>query len=182
MQLVKNISRFPRALLLAGAFFLPLVTAGCAHQGSMVSAKGQGSSVPVLKSFRDGWDRRDPQAIAATMSDTATFISPYTGQPLSREQYARYLQDLFQAVPDFTVTKSEGGMMDGTTAAEEWIVTGTWTKPWSSGPLAGITPTGKAFTLPGANFIRLKGGKIDSITQYFDQMSLLTQIGVIQIK
>lgn len=182
MQFVDRFSRFRRTALLAGTFLLPFVPAGCAHQGSMAGASAQGSATQVLNDFRDGWNRRDAQAITARMSEKATFTSPFTGQPLSREQYTRYLQDLFQAVPDFTVVKTEGGMLDGATAAEEWMITGTWTKPWSSGPLAGITPTGKAFSLPGANFIRLNDGKIEAITQYFDQMSLLTQIGVIQIK
>lgn len=172
-----------KLILSAGSIVSLFLLGGCAHQPKGATANAaKEQAVQVHTKYRDAWRSRDISGIANAMSTKATFTSPNVGQPLSREQYAGYLQQLFKAVPDFTVQKSEGGMVDADTMAEEWLVTGTWTQPWTSGPLAGMAPTGKSFVLPGANIIEFKDGKIDSVTQYFDNLMLLTQIGVIQPK
>jgi predicted ester cyclase len=69
--------------------------------------------------------------------------------------------------------------VDEDTLAEQWVITGTWKKPFPAGPLAGVPPTGKAFSVPGASFLEWSDGKIQSSVHYYDQMALLTQIGVI---
>jgi predicted ester cyclase len=59
------------------------------------------------------------------------------------------------------------------------VVTGTWTKPATVGPLAGMPPTGEPTRLDTANFFELENGKIAACIQYYDRMSLLMQLGVI---
>lgn len=59
----------------------------------------------------------------------------------------------------------------------EVMWTGTHT-----GPLAAsgspIPPTGKSWTVPGAQVIRFDGNRIREFRQYFDMLTLLRQIGV----
>lgn len=183
MRLLSEIRQRANLIPLAGSIALVLFLGGCAHQsGGDAANASKKKAVQTHTEYRDAWRSRNIQGVVNTMNPTATFISPNVGQPLTREQYAGYLQQLFKAVPDFAVQKSEGGMVDDDTMAEQWVVTGTWTQPWTSGPLAGMPPTGKSFVLPGANIIEFRDGKIDSVTQYFDNLMLLTQIGVIQLK
>lgn len=183
MRVLPETGQRVNLVLSAGSIVSLLLIGGCAHQpGGDTANAAKEQAVQLHTKYRDAWRSRDISGVVSTMTPTATFTSPNVGQPLSREQYAGYLQQLFKAVPDFAVQKSEGGMVDADTMAEEWVVTGTWTQPWTSGPLAGMAPTGKSFVLPGANIIEFKDGKIDSVTQYFDNLMLLTQIGVIQAK
>lgn len=86
---------------------------------------------------------------------------------------------LFTAIPDFKVKVVSADPVDEDTLAEQWVITGTWTKPFPGGPLAGKKPTGKSFTVPGAEFQEWSDGTIESVNAYYDQMALLSQIGVI---
>ena len=86
------------------------------------------------------------------------------------------------AVPDCRVEVVSVASVNDHVLAEQWVFKGTWTKPFPGGPLAGVQPSGKSFVLPGSSFIEIRDGKIVSDTVYFDNLSFLTQIGVIQPK
>lgn len=155
-----------------------LLSAGCANMGGG-SSGGSSAFKQTHNQFIEGWNKRDAKMIAGVMHPDATFTSPNAGGTLNQQQFAGYLQTLFAAVPDFTVKKTEAGMTDKDSMVEQWVVAGTWTQPFPQGPLAGVPPTGKSFVLPGSNFIEWRDGKMASVVQYFDNMSLLTQLGVI---
>jgi steroid delta-isomerase-like uncharacterized protein len=72
-----------------------------------------------------------------------------------------------------TITKA---LTSGNSVALEVTWTGTHT-----GPLVGtggtIPPSGKSWSLPGAQLITFQGDKIKELHQYFDMLTLLQQIG-----
>lgn len=47
------------------------------------------------------------------------------------------------------------------------------------GPLHGMAPTGKAFTVPVCDVWRVRDGKIASIHTYADNMTILAQLGLL---
>lgn len=165
-------SRTASALALGTA----LLATGCANMGS---GSDSGGFKQTHSQFIDGWNKRDVRMVSSALHPDGTFTSPDAGGTLNHKQFQGYLQTLFGAVPDFTVKKSEMSMIDKDSSAEQWVVAGTWTKPFAAGPLAGMPPTGKSFVLPGSNFIEWRDGKMASVVQYFDGMSLLTQLGVV---
>jgi hypothetical protein len=57
--------------------------------------------------------------------------------------------------------------------AAQWIMYGT-----NAGSLMGLPPTGKAVTVPGADFIRTAGDKIRSVQGYFDTRCVPEQLGL----
>lgn len=60
-----------------------------------------------------------------------------------------------------------------TTVAAQWLMKGT-----NSGPFGGGPPTGKTVALPGADFFTLEGDKIRLVQGYFDQRTLVDQLGL----
>lgn len=59
------------------------------------------------------------------------------------------------------------------------MIIGTWTKPATVGPLAGMQPMSKPIKRDSAEFLEIRDGKIASCFQYYDRMTLLTQSGII---
>jgi steroid delta-isomerase-like uncharacterized protein len=133
-------------------------------------------------SLKTAWNSHDAGAIAAAFHPSGVYSNPAAGSPLTGAAIAGYTQGLFTAIPDFKVDVVSVAPVNDHVLAEQWVIKGTWTKAFPGGPLAGVPPTGKSFAVPGAGFLDIKDGKIMSDTIYFDQMSFLTQIGVIQQK
>lgn len=172
----------PAAALLVATAMLPSVGAA-QEQGGKAGPGDSAAKMKTFKSFKAAWNERDIKGIVESMDSNAKFTGPGAGENLNKEQFTNYLKTLFGAVPDFHVVSiPTAKMIDENTLAEEWVVAGTWTQPFAAGPLAGMPPTGKSFTLPGAGFIDFKGDKMTSVVHYFDNLSLLTQIGAIQEK
>lgn len=183
MQAISAMRRmFSRTVVMSGVMGFAL--AGCAMQGSSTGkgASGESAMLQAYQRYVDGWNSRTPAKVMSPMSADATYTSPGAGEKLSPQQFNGYLQAFFGGVPDFHVDIVKSGPVDSDTLADEWVVTGTWTKPFVAGPLAGLAPTGKSFRLPGVGFHDFKDGKIVSTIHYYDNLSLLTQLGVIQPK
>jgi steroid delta-isomerase-like uncharacterized protein len=62
----------------------------------------------------------------------------------------------------------------GNVAVTEFIGRGTHT-----GELQGIAPTGKRIEMPICNIIEVRDGKIVAEREYFDQMTLMAQLGLV---
>lgn len=173
---------FSRTVVMSG--IMGFAFAGCAMQGSSMGkgASEKSAMMQAYQSYVDGWNSRTPAKVMSPMSPQATYTSPGAGEKLPPREFNGYLQAFFGGVPDFHVDIVKSGPIDSDTLADEWVVTGTWTKPFVAGPLAGLAPTGKSFRLPGVGFHDFRDGKIVSTVHYYDNLSLLTQLGVIQPK
>lgn len=160
--------------LLAGCV---LVVTGCASLGG--SSAADSAMMKAYSDYKDAWNRHDVEAITSYYALGGTLTNPAAGGEVSGPALTGWLQATFAAIPDFKVKVIEAAPVDAQHMVEQWVISGTWTNPFPGGPLAGALPTGKSFHVPGAGFFRWDGGKIVSATHYFDQMALLTQIGVI---
>jgi steroid delta-isomerase-like uncharacterized protein len=79
------------------------------------------------------------------------------------------------AFPDLAFTVEHQFTPDETTSVIELTARGT-----HQGELEGIAPTGRAIELVGCNVIEVVDGKIRREREYFDSMSLMVQLGVIE--
>lgn len=172
---MKTVSMFTRSLLTPVAGGL-LVLIGCATPGGSTAADD--SMMEAFDEYKAAWNSHDVPALVAFYGKNGTYSNPGTGE-ISGEALEGWLQGLFTAIPDFKVQVVSADPVDDNTLAEQWVIKGTWTKPFSGGPLAGKKPTGKSFTVPGAEFQEWADGKIQSVDAYFDQMAWLIQLGVI---
>jgi steroid delta-isomerase-like uncharacterized protein len=126
----------------------------------------------LAQRYFDAWNAHDGEAIAATFAAHGTYTDP-TVSKLSPQETGGYANGLFASFPDLTFDLvSMGSTGDGLVAAQ-WLMRGTNTEPFQ-----GLPPTGKEVALPGADFIRLGDGGIESVEGYFDGRSLPEQLGL----
>jgi predicted ester cyclase len=130
----------------------------------------------TMKSYELAWNRHDVARVVAYFQPNGTYINPVAGR-LSGPAMTGWLQGLFAAIPDFKVETVSANPLGDRMIVSQWVIKGTWTQPFPSGPLAGAKPTGKSFTVAGASFYEWKDGNFSSETANFDQLAFLTQIG-----
>ena len=130
-------------------------------------------ALEIATKYIDAWNSRDPVAVVATFAEGGTYEDPTSGGPLTGQDIAGYVGNLLSAFPDLSFdVVSVAATGDGTVAAE-WLMKGT-----NSGPFGGGPPTGKNVALPGADFITVVGDKVVSVKGYFDQRTLVDQLGL----
>jgi steroid delta-isomerase-like uncharacterized protein len=133
----------------------------------------------VASKFLDAWNDHNVDAMMELFLPEGTFSTPAFPMPLSGDTMRAYIGSLLSSMPDMKATVVSAGAFDTNVHAGRYVVTGTWTKPATVGPLAGMPPTGKPIRLDTADFLELENGKIAACIQYYDRMSLLMQLGVI---
>jgi steroid delta-isomerase-like uncharacterized protein len=99
-----------------------------------------------------------------------------------RAQGSHEVADLFkgwkQAMPDSEGTVTSA-VDDGDTAVLEVTWNGTFTGPWST-PQGEVEPTGKHQTSRACVVLTFDGDTIKESRQYFDSMSLMQQLGLLE--
>jgi steroid delta-isomerase-like uncharacterized protein len=91
------------------------------------------------------------------------------------EGVRRAAADLRTAYPDLNFTH-EDTLSEGDRVMIRWIMRGT-----HNGPLMSIPATGKPVTVAGIDVFRIAGGKIVELWQYWDQLGMQQQLGVIPL-
>jgi steroid delta-isomerase-like uncharacterized protein len=118
----------------------------------------------------------DAKAIAVLYADDGVLSDP-TGEYRGTEAIAQYWEGFFQAFPDLSGSddfKAESGE----TAINEWSAAGTNSGPLET-PEGTIPATGKHVTMRGCDAMTVRNGRITSHRVYYDQLSFLTQLGLV---
>lgn len=119
----------------------------------------------------------DVAALAAAYAEDAVAVTPDEGELKGRDEIVRYLGGLLSAIPDFTweaLAEHESG---DTSIDEGWIV-GTNTGPLPLPDGSTMPATGRAVRVRGCDVATVDGGVIVRHHFYYDQMELLTQLGL----
>ena len=127
----------------------------------------------------NAFNAHDANAVAALdHPDVVATVPGPTGRSelRGREAVKGYNQSWFNAFPDARV-RSTNDVISGDYIVQEGTFEGTNTGPWRSE--AGDMPaTGRALKGQFCQVIRTKDGKIVSSNLYFDQVQVLTQLGL----
>lgn len=117
-------------------------------------------------------------ASPASYDAGAVFTAP-EGTFRGAEQIEEYYRALLGAVSEVGV-EVRARLGTGDTALDEWTITAV-----HSGPLetpAGTAPaTGRTLTVRGADVVRVEDGRIVEHRAYYDQVELLSQVGLLAI-
>lgn len=133
----------------------------------------------VLEQAIDYWNATDRDAWETLYADDVVYEAP-GGQRISGLSALKdqYFDALVTAAPDRT-SREVVLFAEGEHVVEQARYSGTHTGPLRSPTGVEIPATGKAFDFPFVGIFRVQGGKITSIRIYYDQMELLTQLGLI---
>jgi steroid delta-isomerase-like uncharacterized protein len=91
------------------------------------------------------------------------------------EGVGRAATELRTAYPDLNFTH-EDTLAEGDRVMIRWTMRGT-----HNGPLMSIPATGKPVMVAGIDVFRIAGGKIVELWQYWDQLGMQQQLGVIPL-
>jgi steroid delta-isomerase-like uncharacterized protein len=125
----------------------------------------------VAQAYFDAWNAHDSGSIARLFTENGEYRDP--GIKIRGRDISAYTQGLWDAFPDlsFEIT-SKAESAEGTIAAQ-WLMKGT-----NNGSFRGLPATGNSVSLPGADFIKVTKGKIESVTGYFDSKAVSEQLGL----
>lgn len=129
--------------------------------------------LPIARDYFDAWNRRDAAAVLATFTSDGTYSDPAGGRGLRGDALADYMNGLWAAFPDLSFEIASVGATGPNSVAAEWMMRGT-----NLGSMMGLPPTGRSIQTTGADFIRTRDGKIQSVEGYFDTKSVPEQLGL----
>ena len=95
-----------------------------------------------------------------------------------RDDIKAFMTDFRRAFPDLNFWGAADLITEGDYVVEQARYTGTHTGPLRSPEGVEIPPTGKKFDFPFVGIFRVEGRKIRSISIYYDQIELFTQLGL----
>lgn len=129
----------------------------------------------VAAEFQD----KDADAAVATMCDDATLLHvPVATGARGKDELRRFYADVFiPSWPDDLEVETVSRTVDDARVVEELVVRGTHDRPmpfW----LPGVAPTERRFEVAHAAVVSFRDGLIASEHIYWDQASLLVQLGL----
>ena len=119
---------------------------------------------------------RDIDGYLANQRPDVEFVLPGGVTLHGRDQLRQYTEALWKAFPDGTLTFGDQVLTEDA-AATEVVFTGTHAGPMMT-PNGPIPPTGKRVTTHSLSILRMKDDLIASEHVYFDQLEMITQLGL----
>jgi predicted ester cyclase len=121
------------------------------------------------------WNAHDRQGFIALVDERVEIECPGGLRLSGTAGWGEFYDAWNEAFPDNAVDAAAFGA--GDQAAEEGRFTGTHTGTLR-GPGGDVPPTGRRVEVPYAVMYRLANDRITSVHLYFDQVELLTQLGL----
>jgi steroid delta-isomerase-like uncharacterized protein len=130
----------------------------------------------LVAEFYEDFNSGDIDAAVAAFSEDLETIDPGMGTVHGIEPFREYLQTFKRAMPDARAVVEQ--MFEaGDSVIVEGRFVGTHTGPLAS-PDGDIEPTGASVDLRFADVSRVDDGKIVAYHTYYDQLGMLTQLGL----
>ncbi|MGH9282183.1 MAG: ester cyclase [Acidimicrobiales bacterium] len=136
-----------------------------------------GEARQVLDQMTKCMENHDMEGLADLYAEDATATTPDAGELNGRDAIVGYLTGFSVAVPDFR-WESFAEHESGDTAGDEGWVCGTNTGPIELPDGTVIPATGRPVRLRGVDLATVRNGQVVRHNFYFDQMELLTQLGL----
>lgn len=135
-----------------------------------------GELMRVMDNLFRAMNEHDAEKMGANCTDSLVYDVVANPEPIKGvDNFKKFYSELFQGYPDGVIEVTER-FADGNTI----ICQVRWTAT-NSGVFQGVEPTGKKVELRIAYFFKLKNGRIDQITEYYDLATLLVQQGQLEL-
>jgi len=130
----------------------------------------------IMGRFYEDFATGDIDAAISACAEDLAIVDPGMGLVHGRERFREYLETFKRAMPDAHAV-IERTVESGEMVAVEGRFTGTHTGPLASDD-GDVEPTGATVDLRFADVSRVQGGEIVAYHTYYDQLALLTQLGL----
>jgi steroid delta-isomerase-like uncharacterized protein len=133
-------------------------------------------NVKVLRAAHESWNKRDFAGVIEKAAENLAYSDHPRAITLStREKFREWTEGWAKAFSDGRITDPQYSDA-GDIVVAQFTVEGT-----NDGPLGSMRPTGRKLSLPFCEICHFdKQGRIVSGSCYYDQYTLLTQLGHIQ--
>ena len=133
-------------------------------------------NIKTAMALIDSFNAHDLSQWYETLADDYTASYP-GARGLSKKQAREYNQPFISGFPDihFDVHQT---LVDGDHVVIRWTASGTHTEPLTPRSAETIPPTGKTVSVPVAVITEVKNGQIVSEWTGWDQVELMTQLGL----
>lgn len=118
------------------------------------------------------FNERNPDKLRAYLSPDYREHMSFLGSEPTMEGMVACLAGFFRAVPDLSCTL-DAMVEEGDLLVMRGTMRGTHT-----GPVGSFPPTGRSIALEGVDMVRFEGDKLAEHWGYYDQIGLLTQLGL----
>ena len=135
-----------------------------------------GGAEAVVGRFYEDFNEGDLDAAVGAFAEDLETVDPGMGTVHGIPPFREYLQTFKRAMPDARAIV-EHICQSGDRVIVEGRFVGTHTGPLAS-PEGDIAPTGASVDLRFADVSRVIDGRIASYHTYYDQLGLLTQLGL----
>lgn len=135
-----------------------------------------GEARHVAEEFVDAFNAHDEARIRGITSDTASFEAPGDVTLTGGDAMTDYAMGWIHAFPDARIDVRNTIVGDGW-AVEEFTFEGTH-EDTLRGPGGEIPATHRHLSGRGVQIMKVEGGKIADVRLYYDQVDVLTQLGV----
>jgi steroid delta-isomerase-like uncharacterized protein len=137
-----------------------------------------GTPRELVAQFYEEFAAGDMAAATSAFSKEVEIADPGIGTVVGTRPFQEYLETFKRALPDGQAIIERLLEADGAVIVEGRFV-GTHTGPLH-GPNGDIRPTGATVNLRFANVWRIEDGTITHHHTYYDQLDLLTQLGLMR--
>ena len=134
-------------------------------------------NVEMLRAAHESWNKRDFAGVVKNAAEKLTYTDNARAVTFnSREKFREWTEEWAKAFPDGLITNAE--YIDaGDIVIAQFTVVGT-----NDGPLGSMNPTRRKMSLPFCEICYFdKQGRTVSGGCYYDQYTLLTQLGQIPL-
>lgn len=140
---------------------------------------GEDDALKVIEAVEKAMNARDFEAFANLHAEDVSLHAPDTPEPIrGRDAVKEWYGGFVNGFPDMDV-KTERLFAQGEWVCGEYSITGTHTEPLPGpGGSDPIPPTNKPIQLASATVYRVQGGKVTEVTEYFDQLGFMMQLGL----
>ena len=130
-------------------------------------------SPQVIKTYVETWTTHDLTTCIGLFAPDGTYSDPTTPEPALPRNLKQQWAGFFAGFPDLKFETVGLDAISENLWVWRWIGHGT-----NTGSFMGKPPTGRKVTQPGCEFIAIRDGRIHSVVGYFDQLTMLAQLGL----
>ncbi len=132
----------------------------------------------IVRRVFEYFNSHNPDAADQYLTDDVRVEASGAQGVLNKDQNRTYNRQFFDAFPDLHFDVKDI-VAQGDRVATSWVVRGTHTAPLTMPNGDSLPPTNRKITVPGSTFIEFHGNKVTRQQIYWDQVTFLTQLGVI---